>query len=168
MKNFILTLIALTTISQAQTFLSLDVGSNTIYSDDLSNNSGLSIGAKYGNTGEKVRAYFSFNYFDEEDLTQYSGAVAVDYIFTSPEETLRPYVGLTLGFVNNEFLDNDNYSILYGAQTGLIINIDPHFAIDISAKYQGFTMDDMIYNGLNYSEIYNSNLNGSIGLIYKF
>jgi len=174
MKKLILVLLstlAIISTSQAQGFIGIDVGSNTLNSEGGFEDSGLIYGAKIGSQQNNWRTYVGFNYFtsDDSQLDQFEMYVSADYIFTDETQLFRPFVGGTVGFASTDydFYEVDN-SLTWGLQGGVILNLDPHFSIEAGAKYMFFDMDITVAYPYEYYDVFKDKLTFYLGTNYKF
>jgi len=174
MKKIILALLstfALLSTSQAQGFIGIDIGSNTLNSENGFEDTSPIYGFRAGSQSQDWRVYVGFNYFDSDDsdLTQYEMYVSADYIFTDDSQFLRPFIGGTVGFASTDydFYEVDN-SITWGGQAGLILNVDPNFNIEGGVKYMMFSMDITTAYPYEYYDVFDDKLTFYIGANYKF
>jgi len=115
---------------------------------------GLHIGAK----SDEWRATFAFNYYDNVDADQNVEKVLgmIDYFFiSSPDATIKPYIGANIGVVNYESTLVDVSDFIYGGQAGVVISAGDSIDVDLGYRYSlsGSTkLNDLssVVFGLNY------------------
>jgi len=111
--------------------------------------SDIEYGIHIGAQNEEWRATLAFNYFDGQyddgaKQNYEKGLVSIDY-FILPESTVRPYIGVNVGYINYESTNNiDMSGFLYGVQAGLAMNIAESVDIDLMYRYSlsSATQDD--------------------------
>jgi len=144
-------------------FLGLEVGAGMVQGNTLVdfNHEGTAVefGIRLGAQTDEWRTTFAFDYFDSSDDDQNVEKLiaTVDYfIYNSGGETsVRPYVGINLGYANYESSFIDSSGFLYGGQAGVVVGITPQIDLDISYRYSLSEMDEMdhigsVMFGINY------------------
>ncbi len=117
---------------------------------------GIRLGAQSGDW----RSLVILDYFDssEDDQEYYKGLVTFDYLLL-PDSQLHPYIGINLGYISyttsNPTGDDDDSGFLYGGQTGVILDLDDSFQVDLSYRYSMSGADSVHHSadlivGLNY------------------
>jgi len=173
MKKIILTMMLMASISQAQGFFGIEVGTQTLNSNFNTEDTGTVYGFKFGSQQTNWRTSFGYNYFDSGDskLTQNLLYVSADYIFTNEVEVIRPYIGGNVGYTFFDYDGNEvDNSFSYGLQAGVILNLDYNFNIDVGAKYTLYSnsVTYPYYYEDYYIEAFDDSLSFTIGLNYKF
>jgi len=171
MKKLILVLLSTLTListSQAQGFIGIDIGSTKLTASNGWEDKSVIYGMKAGAQTENWRTYVGFNYFNSE-LDQIEFYVSADYIFTDETQLIRPFIGGSVGFANT---DDDKYdidsSLTWGGQGGVLLNLDPHFNIEVGIKYMYFNMDSTVAYPYEYYNVFKDKLTLFVGANYKF
>jgi hypothetical protein len=144
-------------------FIGLEVGAGSVQGDTLSepNHEGDTVeyGIRLGAQTEEWRTMFVFDYFDSSDDDQNveKGLVTVDYFFynSGGEVSVRPFIGVNLGYANYESTFFDDSGFLYGGQAGVVVGITPQIDLDLSYRYSLSEMNIMDHSnsftfGFNY------------------
>ena len=144
-------------------FLGLEVGATEVQGDtysELSKKSNtVSYGISLGAQTEEWRTTFVYNYYNNssDDQKVNKGLALVDYFFynSGSEMSIRPYIGLNLGYANYQSTVIDVSGILYGGQVGIVMGITPQVDMSISFRYSLTEMEEVdhmgdIMFGVNY------------------
>lgn len=144
-------------------FLGLEVGAATVKGDTFYelNREGTAAeyGVRLGAQTDEWRTMFTFDYFDSSDDDQNveKALVTVDYFVynSGTEVSVRPFVGLNVGYANYESTGVDVSGIVYGGQAGVVIGITPEIDLDLSYRYSLSQTDEFdsmgtIVFGFNY------------------
>jgi len=136
-------------------FLGLEVGAATVQGDTFTelghDGDAVEYGVRLGAQTEEWRTMFTFDYFDSSDDDQNveKGLLTVDYFIynSGTEMSVRPFIGLNIGYANYESTAIDDSGFLYGGQAGVVIGITPQIDLDISYRYSLSEMDVMDHTG---------------------
>ena len=181
MKKIVVTLIALLlssslfaeNYSEGKKFLGIEVGAAQIQGgvyldvldpfsyDQFYEGSGVAFGLRFGAQNDEYRTMLLFDYYDnaDEDQTYEVGMLTIDYFVISSEAasvTIKPFVGLNVGYMNYESTLVDDSDFVYGGQAGVVVNVSEKIDIDLSYRYsmtyEAVNMDHfaVIMLGLNY------------------
>ena len=123
-------------------------------------------GVRIGAQSENWRTLLVLNYFDSEDDAQNyeKGLIELDYYpFNTKSETvsIRPYLGLNLGFLNYESDadgtadDIDESGFMYGGQVGITVDLGESIDLDVMFRYSLVEADKVdhvegLVIGINY------------------
>jgi len=149
----------------SQTFVGLELGYSQVkgyindggirYEDDSDIQYGLRIGAQ----NDEWRTTFIFDYYDNSDTNQNveEYLVTVDYFLTDESTTIRPYIGVNVGYANYEsdFIEDEG-GIMYGGQLGFTVDVAEQVNMDLSYRYSVTDYDELdhigaVILGLNYN-----------------
>ena len=172
MKKIVISLLAGMTLGSAlyaesapgdRKFIGLEVGAGAVQGNTLAepNHEGNAVeyGVRLGAQTEEWRTTFIFDYFDSSDDDQNveKGLVAVDYFFynSGTDMSVRPFIGVNLGYANYESTYFDDSGFLYGGQVGVVVGITPQIDLDLSYRYSLSEMNVMDHTssftfGFNY------------------
>jgi len=87
------------------------------------------------------------------------GLVTIDYYVISSEAasvTIKPFIGLNIGYMGYESTFVDESDFLYGGQAGVVVNVSEQIDIDLSYRYsltyESIAMDHfgVLMLGVNY------------------
>ena len=144
-------------------FIGLEVGAGQVQGDTLfaPNHDGDAVeyGVRLGAQTEEWRTMFIFDYFDssDDDQSVEKGLLTVDYFIynSGTEMSIRPFIGINVGYANYESTFFDDSGFLYGGQAGVVIGITPQIDLDLSYRYSLSEMDVMDHTssftfGFNY------------------
>lgn len=144
-------------------FIGLEVGAGQVQGDTLfaPNHDGDAVeyGVRLGSQTEEWRTTFLFDYFDssDDDQSVEKGLLTIDYFIynSGTEMSVRPFIGLNVGYANYESTFFDDSGFLYGGQAGVVIGITPQIDLDLSYRYSLSEMDVMDHTssftfGFNY------------------
>ncbi len=150
-------------ISYGKGFIGLEVGAGMVQGDvggffpELDHEGdAVEYGIRLGAQTAEWRTMLLFDYFDSEDDNQNveKGYLTVDYLFAN-ESSLKPFIGVNVGYMNYEstFVEDDGF--LYGGQAGFIVNVAETVDLDLSYRYSlsdADTLDHVssIVFGVNY------------------
>ena len=122
--------------------------------DQFYKGSDITYGLRFGAQNEEWRTMLLFDYYDntDEDQSMEMGMVTVDYFVVSSEAasiTVKPYVGLNVGYMNYESSFIDESGIMYGGQGGVVANVSEKVDLDISYRYSlGYDTADLDHLGV--------------------
>ncbi len=149
-------------LGSSQRFIGLEIGAGQVQGDtpvEIGHEGdaieyGLRIGAQDG----QWRTTFLFDYFDSSDDDQNveKGMLTVDYFFLdSLSNSVRPFIGVNLGYANYESTFFDDSGVLYGGQVGVVVGLTESIDLDIAFRYSLSDIDIMdhtseIMLGVNY------------------
>ena len=149
-------------LGTSQRFIGLEIGAGQVQGDTLVEPGhegdaveyGLRIGAQDG----QWRTTFLFDYFDSSDDDQNveKGMLTVDYFFLdSMANSVRPFIGINLGYANYESTFFDDSGVLYGGQVGVVVGLTESIDLDIAYRYSLSEIDIMDHSseimfGVNY------------------
>ena len=159
--------------SEGKKFLGLEVGAAQIqggvYLDPLDpftydqfyEGSGVAFGLRLGAQNDKYRTTLVYNYYDnvDEDQNLQLGLVTIDYYVISTEAssvTIKPFIGLNIGYMGYESTFVDESDFMYGGQAGVLVNVSDRIDIDLSYRYsltyEAISMDHfgVLMLGVNY------------------
>ena len=144
-------------------FIGLEVGAGQVQGDTLvaPNHDGNAVeyGVRLGAQTDEWRTMFVFDYFDSSDDDQNveKGLLTVDYFVynSGTEMSVRPFIGINIGYANYESTFFDDSGFLYGGQVGVVVGITPQIDLDLSYRYSLSEMDIMDHTssftfGFNY------------------
>ncbi|MBD3790502.1 MAG: outer membrane beta-barrel protein [Campylobacterales bacterium] len=150
-------------ISTGEKFLGLEVGAAQIQADTLSEldheGSSAEFGFRLGVQNEDWRTTLIFDYFDssDDDQNYEKGMVTVDYYFmgSDNQQTINPYIGLNIGYMNYESTYIDESGFLYGGQVGVTLEVIDNVDIDLGYRYSLTDADQTdhigsVVLGINY------------------
>ena len=152
-------------LTTSQTFIGLDVGYSQVkgYINDkdtlkYESDSDVQYGFRIGAQNEEWRTTFIFGYYDNGDTNQNveEYLLTVDYFLTNSQNTLKPYIGVNVGYANYESdLVKDESGVVYGAQVGFSVDVAEHFNVDLSYRYSVTGYDELdhiggVMFGMNY------------------
>jgi opacity protein-like surface antigen len=142
--------------TSGQTFIGLDLGyskvkgyvdngTDFVYEDDSDIQYGFRIGAQ----SPEWRTTFIFDYYDNSDTDQSVDEylLTIDYFLTEETSTIRPYIGLNVGYANYEADDIDEGGIVYGGQLGFTVDLAQQVNMDLSYRYSTTDFDELDYIG---------------------
>ncbi len=129
--------------------------------DQFYEGSGVSFGLRFGAQNDEYRTMILFDYYDntDEDQTFEVGLVTLDYFIISSEAasvTIKPFIGLNVGYMNYESTLVEATDFVYGGQAGVIVGVSDKIDIDLSYRYslayEAMDMDHFatIMLGVNY------------------
>jgi len=127
-------------VSQSDTFVGIEIASTEVQGQQPSMTSdSISYGVRIGAENEEWRTIIGFNHYDKDNYAVEKLYLSVDYLFLKYDEleafTVQPYIGLNTGYANYEQGSIDENGLVYGAQTGVVLNIIEQFDIDFSYRY---------------------------------
>lgn len=134
-----------------------DVGGIFATQDNKVN--GIEYGLKVGAQKDIWRTTLILNFFDKDDQNTEKFVGTFDYFFLNKNDnvtqTIEPYFGLNIGYVNYESTGIDESGVLYGGQAGFIVNMTDSVDVDLSYRYSLSTADSFDHSGsvilgLNY------------------
>jgi opacity protein-like surface antigen len=102
--------------------------------------SDMTFGLRFGAENDSYRTTLLFDYYnnEEEDQTVQLGLLTIDYFVTSQEAasmTIKPFVGLNLGYLRYEATLVDDSDFVYGGEVGLSAGVSDSIGIDLSYRY---------------------------------
>lgn len=159
--------------SEGKKFLGLEVGAAQIQGgvyldildpfsyDQFYEGSGMAFGLRLGAQNDNYRTTLVYNYYDnvDEDQNLQMGLVTIDYYVLSSEAasvTIKPFIGLNVGYMGYESTFVDDSDFLYGGQAGVVVNVSEKIDIDLSYRYslayESIAMDHfgVLMLGVNY------------------
>lgn len=159
--------------SEGQKFIGIEVGAAEIQGgvyldpfdpisfDPMFEGSDITFGLRLGAQNDNYRTTVLFDYYDntDEDQTLQLGLVTLDYYVLSQDAasvTVKPFIGLNLGYMRYESTLVDEDGIVYGGQAGVVVNVAENIDIDLSYRYSlaydDITMDHfgVAMLGINY------------------
>ena len=159
--------------SEGKKFIGLEIGAAQIQGgvyldildpfsyDQFYEGSGVAFGLRLGAQNDKYRTTLLYNYYDnvDEDQKLQMGLVTIDYYVISTEAssvTIKPFIGLNIGYMGYESTFVDESDFLYGGQAGVVVNVSEQIDIDLSYRYsltyESIAMDHfgVLMLGVNY------------------
>ncbi len=159
--------------SVGKKFLGIEVGgaqlqggvypdlNNVLVFDPMFEGSDVTYGIRFGAQNDKYRSMLLFDYYDnvDEDQNLQLGLVSVDYYVLSQDAaavTIKPFIGINLGYLRYQSSFVDENSFAYGGQAGLVASVSDKIDIDLAYRYtlssNAPTMDHFgaAMVGLNY------------------
>ena len=149
-------------IFTSKTFIGLELGYSEVQGDvgslvdgepviekNFTGDYDLQYGFRVGAQNESWRTTFIFDYYDSSDnnMNVEQGYFTVDYFILEKESTLRPYIGLNVGYANYESDYVDDSGFLYGAQAGIVLAAGENINLDIGYRYSLSDIDSMDHIG---------------------
>lgn len=148
-------------IQEEYPFLGVTISTQTTNianSSDMDSETEASIGIRYGKQTIDWRTMLTFEYVSDvyRSFSVEIDKILADELFGYPE--VRPYAGLSAGYVTYTGGEEDVSTIYYGLNAGLIVYATDNIDADISYHY---------YNILDYDEL--SSVHGiSLSLHYFY
>jgi len=159
--------------SEGKKFLGLEIGAAEIQGgvyldpfdaasfDPMFEGSDITFGIRLGAQNDNYRTTLLFDYYDntDEDQALQLGLVTLDYFVLSQDAasvTVKPFIGINLGYMRYESTLVDEDGIVYGGQAGVVANVAENIDIDLSYRYSlamdSITMDHFgaVILGINY------------------
>jgi len=148
----------------AQGFVGVEVGQGYVkgdtYTEARHEGDAVMYGLRIGAQSNEWRTTFVFNYFnsDSDDQNVEKGMLSLDYFFlygSQMQMEFRPFIGMNLGYANYESTGIDSSDFIYGAQTGIVVNLTDQLDLDLSYRYSlsasdVFDSQSGIIFGVNY------------------
>ncbi len=142
-------------------FIGLEIGAGQVQGKTLTEpgheGDAIEYGIRIGAQDGQWRTTFLFDYFDSSDDDQNveKGMLTVDYFFLEESSTVRPFIGVNLGYANYESTFVDDSGILYGGQVGIVVGLTENIDLDLSFRYSLSEIDVMDHSseimlGVNY------------------
>lgn len=136
-------------------FLGLEIGAGMVQGDTFTelNHDGNAVeyGIRLGAQTDEWRTTFAFDYFDSSDddqnVEKFIGTVDYFIYNSGGDISVRPFIGVNIGYANYESTAIDDSGFLYGGQAGVVIGITPQIDLDISYRYSLSEMDVMDHAG---------------------
>jgi opacity protein-like surface antigen len=137
-------------IFTSKTFIGLEVGyadvqgdvghlegSDVVIEPNFNGDDDVEFGFRIGAQNDEWRTTFIFDYYDSSDNDQNieKGYLTLDYLLLEKESTVRPYIGLNIGYANYESSYVDDSGFLYGAQAGIILDVADVISLDLGYRY---------------------------------
>ncbi|KYJ86334.1 outer membrane beta-barrel protein [Sulfurovum riftiae] len=137
-------------IFTSKTFIGLEVGYAEVQGDvghmegdmvviepDFKGDNDVEFGVKIGAQNDQWRTTFIFDYYDSSDNDQNieKGYLTLDYFVLEKESTVRPYIGVNVGYANYESSYVDDSGFLYGGQAGIVLEAGEMINIDLGYRY---------------------------------
>ena len=156
------TLYARDDISESNTFVGLEVGYTEVQGDvgymlddmaviepNFVGDYDVEFGLRIGAQRDQWRTTFIFDYYDSEDNDQNieKGYLTVDYFVLEKESTIRPYIGLNVGYANYESTYVEDSGFLYGAQAGIVLDVAEMINFDLGYRYSLSDADALDHTG---------------------
>jgi len=150
-------------MSEGDRILGIELGYSTIQADTGGTfgetdhrSSNISYGMRLGAEETVWRTLLSVDYYDntDDDQQYFKGLAEVSY-FVIQDSSVKPFIGLNVGYLNYQSTDYDENALLYGGQVGVTFRAGEHAEIDLSYRYS-FSQNDKIDHvegvvlGLNY------------------
>ena len=159
--------------SEGKKFLGLEVGAAQIQGgvyldildpssyDQFYEGSDVTYGLRFGAENDKYRTMLLYDYYDntDEDQNLQLGLISIDYYVVSEDMasmTIKPFVGINVGYMRYESTLVDDSDFVYGGQAGVVASISDSIDIDLSYRYsltwETEVMDHFgaVMLGLNY------------------
>ncbi len=123
--------------------------------------SDVAYGIRLGAENDSYRTTLIFNYYDntDEDQNLEMGLLTIDYFLMNSEAgsvTLKPFIGLNVGYASYESTLVEESDFVYGGQAGIVVGVSEKIDIDLSYRYsltyEALNLDHfgVIMLGLNY------------------
>ncbi len=124
-------------------FLGLEVGAAEVQGDTYSelNKKGntAEFGIRLGAQTDDWRTTFVYDYYNSssDDQKVNKGLAMIDYFFynSGSEVSVRPFIGLNVGYANYQSTAIDVSGVMYGGQAGIVIGITPQIDLDLGYRY---------------------------------
>lgn len=133
-------------------FLGLEVGAAQIQGgvyldpfdalsyDQYFEGSDITYGLRFGAQNDQYRSTLLWDYYDnvDEDQNLQMGLVTVDYYVLSQDAaavTVKPYIGINLGYSRYQATLVDESAFLYGGQAGVAASVSDQVDIDLGYRY---------------------------------
>jgi opacity protein-like surface antigen len=134
---------------------------NIFVFDPLYTSTDVTYGLRFGAQNDEYRTMLLFDYYDnvDDDQNLQLGLVTVDYYVLSQDAaavTIKPFVGINLGYLRYQSTLVDETTFAYGGQAGIVASISENIDIDLAYRYtlgqNAPTMDHFgaAMLGLNY------------------
>ncbi|HHD72853.1 MAG TPA: hypothetical protein ENK77_00885 [Epsilonproteobacteria bacterium] len=152
--------------SEGKKFIGLEIGAAELQGgrfllpedastyDQFYKGSDVTFGLRFGAQNEEWRTMLLFDYYDntDEDQNMEMGMLTIDYFVISSEAasvTVKPYLGLNVGYMNYESSFIDQSGFMYGGQGGIVANVSDKVDIDVAYRYSlGYDTDDLDHFGV--------------------
>jgi len=138
--------------SEEKRFLGIELGAaqvqGAVYSnvldpstlDPFYEGSDMAFGLRFGAENDSYRTTLLFDYYnsEEEDQTVQLGLLEIDYFITNQEAasmTLKPFVGLNIGYLRYEATLVDESDFVYGGEAGISAGVSDVIGVDLSYRY---------------------------------
>ena len=148
----------------AQGFIGVEVGKGFVkgdtYTEARHKGDAVEYGLRIGAQSNEWRTTFTFDYFnsDSDDQNVEKGMLSLDYFFLNGSDMqmeFKPFIGMNIGYANYESTGIDSSDFIYGAQTGIVVNMTDQIDLDLSYRYSlsasdVFDSDSGVFFGVNY------------------
>jgi hypothetical protein len=146
----------------SKTFIGLEVGYAEVQGDvgrlegdmvviepNFKGDNDVEFGVRIGAQNEQWRTTFIFDYYDSSDNDQNieKGYLTLDYFVLEKESTVRPYIGVNIGYANYESSYVEDSGFLYGAQAGIVLEAGDMINLDLGYRYTLSDLDALDHIG---------------------